>query len=314
MAPRAVLARSPSRRALLRPVLASWAAMIVQGAPARAQAPLVPSNRPAPAGSPINSVETIVSDMRLRNDLPLRGYEGRKVGWYVGPGIVQLGNDPRMTNAPRWFKESHPTFVSDTYMRAFLPWVVIFDGAGHAAVNTRVELRNMRAYFKSRATGDWREIGHSPGLSGYSTPKSTLLAGTVPEDKRTRPGGSVEIRPPADPKYAWHGWWDSGRVRIEPRDLAAVFVTVQARLVPDDPARPDDRASARLLVQVGADYYYDEKWRWTVGAPGVGTSRSKLVKNEWQAFNLFTFSDVGEQDPGGGISEAELRRAPPPLE
>jgi hypothetical protein len=38
------------------------------------------------------------------------------------------------------------------------------------------------------------------------------------------------------------------------------------------------------------------------------------VKNDWQAFNLFTFSDVGEQDPGGGISEAEFRRAPPPLE
>ena len=313
MARRAPSAHSPSRRATLGPA-AALAAILLPGAPVRASAQPAPSGRGASAASAVNSVETVVSDMRLRNDLPLRGYEGRTVGWYVGPGIVQLGNDPRMSNAPRWFKQSHPTFVSDTYMRAFLPWVVIFDGAGHAAVNTRVELRNMRAFYKSRAAGDWRPIGHSPGLSGYSTPKSTLLAGTVAEDKRVRPGGSVEIKPPADPKYAWHGWWDRGRVAIEPQDLAAVFVTVQARLVQDDPALPDDRTRARLLVQVGADYYYDEKWRWTVGAPGVGTSRSKLVKNEWQAFNLFTFSDVGEQDPGGGISEAEFRRVPPPLE
>jgi hypothetical protein len=312
MARRVRPAHSRPRRALLRPA-AALASIVVAGA-SRAGAQQAPSGRGAAASSPVNAVETVVSDMRLRNDLPLRGYEGRTVGWYVGPGIVQLGNDPRMTNAPRWFKQSHPTFVSDTYMRAFLPWVVIFDGAGHAAVNTRVELRNMRAFHKSRATGAWRQIGHSPGLSGYATPKSTLLSGTVAEDKRTRPGGSVEIKPPADPKYAWHGWWDRGRVAIDPQDLAAVFVTVQARLVPDDPALPDDRASARLLLQVGADYYYDEKWRWTVGAPGVGTSRSKLVKNDWQAFNLFTFSDVGEQDPGGGISEAEFRRAPPPLE
>jgi len=304
---------SPARRDLLRPA-AALAATLLPGASLRAQTLPGPSGRPAPGSVPVNSLDTIVSDMRLRNDLPLRGYEGRAAGWYVGPGIVQLGNDPRMTNSPKWFKDSHPTFVSDTYMRAFLPWVVLFDGAGHAAVNTRVELQNMRAYYKSRATRQWRAIGHSQGLSGYATPKSTLLAGTIPEDKRTLPNGSVEIKAPADPKYAWHGWWDKGRVTIDPRDLAAVFVSVQARLVVDDPRQPDDRVKARLLLQVGADYYYDNNWRWTVGAPGVGTSRSKLVKNDWQAFNLFTFSDVGEQDPGGGISEAEFRRSPPPIE
>jgi hypothetical protein len=281
-----------------------------------AQSAAARSGRPPPPSpdGKVNTLDTVVSDMRLRNDLKLRGYENRTVGWYVGPGIIQLGNDPRMTNAPRWFKEAHPTYVTDRYLRAILPWVVIFDGVGHAAINTRVHMRNLRAYYKSRSTGEWRQIGHSPGVSGFDTPKSTLLQGNVPENKRVNADGSVEVRPPIDPKLSWHGWWDRGRVRIDPTDLEALFVTVQARLVVDDPKLADDRAQARLLLQVGADYYYDPSWNWTIGAPGVGTSRSKLIRDEWQAFNLFTFSDVGEQDPGGGISEAAFRRNPPPLE
>ncbi len=48
--------------------------------------------------------------------------------------------------------------------------------------------------------------------------------------------------------------------------------------------------------------------------PGVGVSRAKLVTKDWRSFNFMTFSDVGNQDPGGGISEAEMRNNPPPLE
>ena len=54
------------------------------------------------------------------------------------------------------------------------------------------------------------------------------------------------------------------------------------------------------------DFHVAAGYGWTVGAPGVGTSRSKLIRNEWQAFNLFTFSVVGEQEQGG---ENEAHRA-----
>lgn len=262
----------------------------------------------------LNTIDTIVADMRLRNDLKLRGYEDKTVGWYVGPGYTYLGNDPRMTNSPKWFKEAFPQHINGRYMRALLPWLVIFDGVGHASKNTRVQMRNMRAYIRSRATGQWRSLGVSPGVSGYDTPKATLLSGNVPENKRTLGDGSVEVKPPSDPKLTWHGWWNLGRVAIDPADIEAVFVTVQARLTKDDPAGPDDRSTARLVLQVGADYYYDAKWQWTVGAPAVAISRSKRITPEWQAFNMMTFSDVGEQEPGGGITEAAFRASPPPLE
>ena len=47
--------------------------------------------------------------------------------------------------------------------------------------------------------------------------------------------------------------------------------------------------------------------------PGIGVSRAKLVSNDWQAFNFATI-DAGVQDPGGGLTEAELRSNPPPLQ
>jgi len=87
----------------------------------------------------------------------------------------------------------------------------------------------------------------------------------------------------------------------------------------DDPNVPDDRAQAKYLVHVGADYYPDATTKLSAFAPvaylpGVGVSRAKLVTSEWRAFNFATL-DVGVEDPGGAsISEAELRAAPPPLE
>ena len=72
-------------------------------------------------------------------------------------------------------------------------------------------------------------------------------------------------------------------------------------------------------MQVGADYYPTASTQVSEFAPsyfnpGVGVSRSKLVANEWRAFNMATIN-VGMQDPGGAaISEDAFRAAPPPLD
>ncbi|MFT4102330.1 MAG: hypothetical protein QM674_15080, partial [Burkholderiaceae bacterium] len=247
-------------------------------------------------------------------DMVLRGYEDKTSGWYVGPGHVMMGNDPRLTNTPSWWKASNAGRASGEYLRALLPWVVIFDGVGHDAVNTRVQIRNFRAYYQSRASGKWVAVGNSPGAAGAVYGKTSLFGATTLEDRRVGADGSSEIKPPADVNYAWHGWWEKGRVPIDPTDIAALFVTLQARLVVDDPKRPDDRAGARYLVQIGADYYKDTATSWTFVVPSAMTARSKRVTSDWQAFSATTFSDVGRQEPGGGISEAAFRAAPPPLE
>ena len=110
-----------------------------------------------------------------------------------------------------------------------------------------------------------------------------------------------------------------GKLTIDAPDVAAVFVTLQARLIPDRNERPDDRQQARLLIQIGADYSPARNTPVSAFAPasynpGVGVSRAKRVTDTWNAFNFATI-DVGVQDPGGAaISVAEFRSAPPPLE
>lgn len=251
--------------------------------------------------------------MALRNDFPLRGFEDRTAGWAVGPGYNLMGNIPNTDNTPWYFKQPHPDRLGQT-LRAILPLLVLFDGSAHSATNTRVHFRNMRLYIKSRSTQQWVSYGVSPGVSGYNTQKTSLFAGSEAEDKRINADGSVEIKPPVNQALAWHGWWNLGRVSIQPNDIEAVFVTLQARLTVDNPALADDRAAAQLGIHVGADYYLDPSTSWDVIIPAVALSRTKRITNSWQAFSAMTFSDVGVQEPGGGITQAAFRAAPPPLE
>jgi hypothetical protein len=125
------------------------------------------------------------------------------------------------------------------------------------------------------------------------------------------------VRPPSGDLH-FHGWC-CARSLPAPADIAAIHITLQARLAVHDGGQPDDRSAARYLVQVGGDYYPDASMNLNAFAPvtwnpGIGLSRSKLIGNAWQSYS-FTTIDVGVQDPGGAaISEAELRRAPPPLD
>jgi len=279
-------------------------------------APVVPVPAdPVPKGGTVNSADVIVSDMSEINDFILKGYESFKNGWYVGPGVNSMGSDPSFSNSPSWsIFYNNPDYVGKV-AEAALPWVVIFDGVDHAASNVAVEIRNMLTYIKSKSSGTWVLLGGPSHTTGtyYGKPNTGLPA--LDEVVTASGTATTSIKVPEDRGYFWHGWWAAGRLSVNPSDIAAMYVTVQARLVVADPARPDDRAQAQVGLQVGADYYltttsiYPEAY-----APAVGINRTKTVTNDWKAFNFTTISDVGVQDPGGGITQAELRAAPPPLE
>lgn len=269
-----------------------------------------------PQPGPFNTPDIVVADMRLRNDFVLKGYESYKNGWYVGPGINAMGNNPDFdTSQATWsIFYNNPNYTGKV-ARAALPWVVIFDGVDHAASNVAVEMRNMLTYIKSRSSGKWVLFGGPTSTTGtlYGKPNTGLPARTQEMISRTATSSTIKV--PENRGYFWHGWWGAGRVAVDPYDIAAMFVTVQARLVVADASRPDDRARAQVGLQVGADYYmttssiYPESY-----APAVGIARTKKIANDWQAYSFTTFSDVGGQDPGGGISEAAFRAAPPPMQ
>ena len=273
-----------------------------------------PATKPA-ASAPLNSVDTIVGDMKLMNDTQLAGIPGN-YGWSKGPGYVMMGNTPRGTNTPSWWHVDNKQFKSDAWWNAVLPWFVIFDGASNHASNTRVQVRDMKIYMKSKKSGTWKLLNHSAGVGGENYPKSLQGNNVSTPDTRDEADGSTSIRPPGG-SMVFHGW-GGGFSQIEGSDVAAMFMTLQARLVKDNAGGKDDRSSAKYLIHVGGDYYPDSSTRVSDLAPayyfpGIGVSRAKLVSNEWQAFNFATI-DTGVQDPGGGLSEAELRSNPPPLQ
>jgi hypothetical protein len=271
-------------------------------------APVVES----PDADTLNSVDEIVNDMKLLNDGPLKDINP-DYAWATGPGMNVMGNDPRGTNTPSWFKPTDTSLLSSTYWRAILPWFVMMEGTGNSATNTRIQIRNLTAMYKSRADGQWRTWGVANDFWGTACPQSGNYAGcNGSSDKRFEPDGGVSFRPASGLNF--HGWWTLGHAAIQPADIAAVHITAQVRLVPHNPALPLDGSGAKYLIAIGADYYpYANYDMGTQANPGVGKSRSKYITQNWRPVSMTTFSDVGLQFPGGGIREAEFRAAPPPV-
>lgn len=262
----------------------------------------------------INTIETIVEDMAKVNDFVLRGYESQKHGWYVGPGETHMGNNPSFRNSPFWSTFGNNSAYNGRTAKAMLPWLAVFDGVNHNASNVAVEFRNMRVYIKSRSSGEWKLLGGPAKAMGINYGKPGTGLRPDGEDVVSSSETNSIIRMGDDRRYFWHGWWNAGRRSIEPGNIGAIFVTVQARLVAADSSGQDQRAKAQLGLQVGADYYLETSTDYGEIAPNIGISRTKKLTNDWQAFNYTTLSDVGDQIPGGGITQAEFRAKPPPLE
>ena len=277
--------------------------------PVSTPAPVTQQNR----GGTVNSVQEIVNDMRLYNEGELAGVD-KGNGWATGPGYVIMGNIPRGTNTPSYWKPANTHFKSSATWNAVIPWLVVFDGVGNGATNTRVQMRNIKLYMKRKSTNRWEVITNQP-ISGEDYPKSLQGDQTTRADIRYEADGTRSLKPNGRNRV-FHGW--GSPINFDAWDLKALVTTVQARLVVDNPARPDDRSRAKFLIHVGADYYPETSTRVAATAPayyfpGVGVSRAKYVRNEWRAFNFSTI-DAGKPEPGGSISTQELINNPPPLE
>ncbi|MDO4905711.1 MAG: hypothetical protein Q4A16_09220 [Lautropia sp.] len=261
----------------------------------------------------INSVQTIIDDMRLANDSKLAGVN-QSYGWAKGPGHVVMGNNPRGSNTPSYWSPYNTAYKSDAYWKAVIPWVVVFDGEGNQATNTRVQMRNLKLYIKRKSTNKWDKLVDER-VSGANYPKSLQGDNVTTPDLRYETDGTRSVLPSGG-NNLFHGWGNIAN--LDGWDVQAVFVTMQARLVVNDTSKPDDRSKARYLIHIGGDYYPETWTRVSHLAPsyyfpGIGLSRAKFVTNEWQSYN-FANLDIAVQEPGGSITTQELRSNPPPLE
>jgi hypothetical protein len=233
--------------------------------------------------NPLNSLETIVNDMKKCHDALPKGVPPH-FDWQKCP---RLG----MANSPG-------------NMQAMIPWGQIYEAAdGNPAINTRVQVRNIQAWFLSKKTGKWTLWGRSQDVHGAAYAEDFANDRNVPADIRKESDGSVSVK--AGNGYNFHYWSSQGRVTIDPSDIAGVWTFCEARLITDDPNKTDDRAKTRYLLSMGADYWLNLSAQWTPDWKSngdVAIGRFKWVSTEWQAFNMHS------------MKEEDLRKNPPPVE
>jgi hypothetical protein len=312
-------ATSARTAASTTPAASSTAAPSTTASPSvTATATPTASSNPVVSTGAVNSVNEIVNDMALLNDLPLNGAPSGP-GWARGPGVVVMGNNPRGSATPGYWQPSNGTYKGSTLWNGILPWMVLFDGQGNGASNTRVQMRNVKIYYRSRSNGSWQLIGSTTGVDGSLYSKDLMNAYGSADIRAESDGVSVM---PGNNNGFFHGWWTAGQKSIAAvaGDIDAIFVTMQARLI-IGPAGYDDRSSARYLLQVGADYYPEVGMPVTSSGPlgiswlpGVGVSRAKLITNEWRSFNMASIDAANQDVAGNAMSTAVFRSAPPPLD
>jgi hypothetical protein len=237
---------------------------------------------PAAPPEPTNPAGQILNDMTGLNEaLP----QGVPSNWNfaIGP-VLTMGN-----NAQGW--------------SAIEAWGVMYVPVqGNPATNTRLNIRDMQTYFLSKSTNKWLLLQNTSKPDGANYLEDFSGDSNVPADVRTELDGSVSAKPGSG--YVFH-FYPSDRASINPNDIGGIVVTIEARLIADNPSQTDDSSIAKVLVGAGADYYPELTGSWPGNAtfnPGVGNGKLKYAQTQWRSFSMTT------------CTLAQLIANPPPVD
>jgi len=228
-------------------------------------------------------VQLLIDDMTIPNAVKPHGIEG--ADWATGPRIGQGDRWPEgWTCATQWGQ-------------------IYFASDGSPAVNVRVAIREPAYWILSRRNGKWQRVQYSVRPEGAAYREDFANDDSVSADVRQEPDGSVSIR--LIPGHNYHFWpSDPGRVSVDVTDVAGQASVFYARLLVDDPAKPDDRGQARLIGSCGGDHWRAHGVPWKADWSNNGDwaiGRFKLLTSEWQACTACT------------VPADALRRNPPPV-
>lgn len=232
--------------------------------------------------SAIDSIQTIVDDMQPPHEGVPHGVP-KSYNWALGPRVG-------MGNNPQGFK-------------AMIAWGQLYEAAtGNFAINTRVQIKDIEAYVLSKQDSKWYLLQSSRRVEGNAYREDFVDDINIPADVRYEQYGSISVKPGKGDNF--HFWCATGKTPIDPNNISGIFTTVQARLVVDNPQKPDDLDSARYLLSMGGDYWLNLTAKWDNGKTNadIGIGKFKYVKKEWQAFNMTT------------LSPEAIGRNPPPIQ
>jgi hypothetical protein len=227
-----------------------------------------------------NSLDRIVEDMSL-------AHEGRANGI---PSHYDWSEYPRMGwgNTP------------DTTWSAMIPWGQIYrDQSPLLAEHTRIQIKNIKAYYLSRSSNEWIKWVETSQVEGAYYREDFVGDVSVPTAIRVEEEGiSIQLIK----GYNFHFWSGEGRVIMNPTDIEGVWIAIDARLIAA-PNATDDRCHANFLMSVGGDYWksLSAPWdQWTTNGD-IAISRFRYITNSWQTFNMHS------------LSRQQLRENPPPF-
>lgn len=231
-----------------------------------------------------NTVDLIIQDMTLSHQGLPHGVP-ESYNWAKGP-VSETQSVPER-------------------LGAMVAWGQVYeDICGNPAQNTRVQIRDIRAYALSKRDNQWHLLQSSIQVEGAAYWESFVPHISKAADVRVEKDSSISVK--AGGGFNFH-FWTPTRALIQPEDIAGIFTTIQARLVIDDPSLPDDRFKARYLLNMGADLWRDTTIDFDKeeNNPDLGMGRFKYVTTGWQSFNMLYVV--------GGIDENVFRENPPPL-
>jgi hypothetical protein len=171
---------------------------------------------------------------------------------------------------------------------AVVPWGEIFCKDGYTipgGTNTRIQIKSMDLWILTASTQKWTWATHTDesqgalydsGFAGNAN-KGSL---TVRDETSNGGGNSLFM----ENGYTWHYYTD--RYVFNPADYGGFLARFQARLILDNPAGTDDRASAQYVANAGADYWrsYTQVFDNFVSSGGAGGGGFKKITNNWQNF------------------------------
>ncbi len=146
-----------------------------------------------PSGT-VNSIQTIISDMQPPHQGRPRGVP-QSYDWAAGPRIG-MGNNPKE-------------------FRAMTAWGQLYEAAeGNSATNSRVQIRNIRAYLLSKRDGRWHLLQRSRVVEGAAYREDFAKDINKPTDVRNEKDGSISVK--AGNGYNFHFWPKVAGVRLTP--------------------------------------------------------------------------------------------------
>ncbi|WP_147375730.1 hypothetical protein [Noviherbaspirillum cavernae] len=185
-------------------------------------------------------------------------------------------------------------FPSDHPDPNFVPWGVAATATtGSPARNVRVQIR--KVILDIKRNGTWSRVAYN---TTDSQVVGTLYTNyqtntTAPANVRKHGTDGISVRLP-DAGGSFH-FYTAKRFPVA-FGAQEIVSRLEARLIVDDAAKSDDRASARLLVNSGGDIWRNATQTWNGSGSNVdfAIGRFKFATNDWQTFTSHTLTTSAE--------------------